>query len=137
MGLDRSQYEGGNGDDTRGYVARNHAPAAHVAAVVTADREGPKRVVSPNSHRHIMLRYYSQIVRSTLIDAGVHAHDHLGVGKRTITGWDTGRRRASELAEFKLLDQEIGIDDGHAYYRINELGREVLAIVDSGKRWQG
>lgn len=126
--------------ETRGYVAHHHAPAAHEAAVKTAGQEGPKRMVSPNSDRHKMLRYFHLLTInsrvSTLIDAGVYAHQHLGVGKRTVTGWDTGRRRASELAEFGLLEQVIG-EDGHAYYRTTNLGESVLRHVDTGKRWSG
>lgn len=138
--LEERDYQDRRPAESRGYVAHHHAPAAHVAAEQTAAHEGSKRIVSPDSDRHIMLRYFNELDlhgrTSTLIDAGVYAHAHLGVGKRSVTGWDTGRRRASELAEFGLLEQEIG-KDGHAYYRISEQGRQALQIVDSGKRWSG
>jgi hypothetical protein len=98
-------------------------------------QEGPKRVVSPNSDRHKMLLLFASGYRDTLIEAGLYAHHRLGVGKRTETGWDTGRRRASELAEFGLLDQEIDFD-GHSRYRINNRGLEALRTVERGERWR-
>lgn len=121
---------------TKGYVATDDPPASHLAAVGVVSQEGSKGVVSPRSDRHRMLRHFASLngVGQTLIQAGVYAHENLGVGKKSVTGWDTGRRRASELAEFGLLDRQIGAD-GHAYYRINEHGRRVLELVDSGKRW--
>ena len=122
-----------------GYVATDHAPAAHAAAQIVAEREGKKGTVTPNSQRHVLLRHFAWLTdqggAQTLQEAGVYANRYLGVGK-PVTGWDTARRRGCELAEFGLIDQRIG-KDGHSYYVLSEKGREVLNLVDAGRKWTG
>ena len=113
------------------YRENDHPLPAHVGAEKTVAREGEKHVVSPGSHRHKLLRCFTEVERMTLIQAGQYAFDHYGVGAGTIIGWDEGRRRSSELAEFGLLDRVH-----ESLYSINEHGRTALAMCDDGVRWK-
>lgn len=113
------------------YRANEHPTPAHEGAEKTVAREGEKHVVSPRSHRHKLLRCFTEVERMTLIQAGQYALEAYGVGEGTIIGWDEGRRRASELAEFGLLDRVH-----ESLYAINEHGRAALALCDAGARWK-
>ena len=118
-------------EDVRPYRANEHPTPAHEGAEKTVAREGEKHVVSPGSHRHKLLRCFAEVERMTLIQAGQYALENHGVGEGTIIGWDEGRRRASELAEFLLLDRVH-----ESLYSINQHGRAALALCDEGKRWK-
>ena len=117
--------------DVLPYRANEHPTPAHEGAEKTVAREGEKHVVSPRSHRHKLLRCFTEVERMTLIQAGQYALEHHGVGEGTVVGWDEGRRRSSELAEFGLLDRVH-----ESLYAINEHGRAALAMCDSGARWK-
>lgn len=113
------------------YRANEHPTPAHEGAEKTVAREGEKHVVSPRSHRHKLLQCFAEVERMTLIQAGQYALEHYGVGEGTIIGWDEGRRRSSELAEFNLLDRVH-----ESLYSINEHGRTALRMCDEGVRWK-
>lgn len=113
------------------YRANEHPAPAHEGAEKTVSREGEKHVVSPGSHRHKLLQCYSEVERMTLIEAGQYALREYAVGEGTIIQWDEGRRRASELAEFGLLDR---VDE--SLYAINGHGRVALEICDAEGRWK-
>lgn len=113
------------------YRANEHPTPAHEGAEKTVAREGEKHVVSPGSHRHKLLRCFMEVERMTLIQAGQYALESHGVGEGTVVGWDEGRRRASELAEFGLLDRVH-----ESFYSLNEHGRVALRMCDEGVRWK-
>ena len=119
------------GTDVLPYRANEHPTPAHEGAEKTVAREGEKHVVSPRSHRHKLLRCFTEVERMTLIQAGQYALERHGVGEGTIIGWDEGRRRSSELAEFGLLDRVH-----ESLYAINQHGRAALALCDQGVRWK-
>lgn len=124
------------------FVRNEDPPTSHEAAETVVEREGGMGQIRRGKNRHVLMQIFRDAGSSgvTQEQAGQIALTTRGVGRGTVSGSDSGRRRCDDLENMGIIRPVLDTvttffpEKKTTPWALTDLGRELLARLDAGEK---